>query len=110
MSVLQEIFRKRDAEEWLVKFHDAGIPAGPVHSVDQALNDPHTRARQAIVELEHSAVGLARSIATPIKMSGTPIQYRYPPPLLGEHTAAILAELEFSADDIRDLRNQRAIE
>ena len=110
VSVLQEIFRKRDAEDWLVRFHDAGIPAGPVHSVDEALNDPHTRARQAIVELEHPAVGLARSIATPIKMSATPIQYRYPPPLLGEHTAAILTELEFSADEIRDLRNQRAIE
>lgn len=110
VSALQGIFRKRDAEEWLVRFHEAGIPAGPVHSVDEALNDPHTRARQAIVELEHPAVGLARSIATPIKMSGTPIQYRYPPPLLGEHTAAILTELEFSANDIQDLRNQRAIE
>jgi crotonobetainyl-CoA:carnitine CoA-transferase CaiB-like acyl-CoA transferase len=62
-----------------------------------------------IVEIEHPLLGMARSIANPVKMSETPPAYRLPPPLLGEHTDAVLAELELNAAQIEELRRDGAI-
>ena len=106
IPTLQQVFRTRPAQEWLTRFRDAGIPAGPIHSVDEALKDPQTLARHTIVELDHPLLGIARSIANPIKMSTTPIDYRYPPPLLGEHSATILGEMELSAEEIKSLKQE----
>jgi crotonobetainyl-CoA:carnitine CoA-transferase CaiB-like acyl-CoA transferase len=103
---LERIFRARPIQDWLVRFREAEIPAGPVNTVDEALRDPQIFARHAIVEIEHPLIGLARSIANPIKMSATPVHYRYPPPLLGEHNAAILGELGLSPDEIASLQRE----
>jgi crotonobetainyl-CoA:carnitine CoA-transferase CaiB-like acyl-CoA transferase len=56
-----------------------------------------------IVQLEHPALGMARSIGNPIKFSETPVSYRLPPPLLGEHTAEILQSLGYSEEEARDV-------
>ncbi len=74
--------------------------------MDEALRDPQIFARHAIVEIEHPLIGLARSIANPIKMSATPVHYRYPPPLLGEHNAAILGELGLPPGEIASLQRE----
>jgi glutaryl-CoA transferase len=103
---LESIFRARPIQEWLVRFREAEIPAGPVNTVEEALRDPQTFARHAIVEIEHPSIGFARSIANPIKMSATPIHYRYPPPLLGEHNEAILDELGLSPGEIASLQRE----
>jgi glutaryl-CoA transferase len=109
IPALEKILVSRAAGEWLKKFREADIPAGPVHTVAEALSDPQTRARQAIVELEHPALGTVRSIANPVKMSATPVVYRLPPPLLGEHTEEILSEMGFSREKISSLRETGAI-
>jgi len=109
VPVLEKIFLTKPAEDWLKRFREAEIPAGPVQTVAEALNDPQTFARHAIVEIEHPSIGVARSIANPIKMSATPIHYRYPPPLLGEHNAAILGELGLSGDEIANLQREGII-
>jgi crotonobetainyl-CoA:carnitine CoA-transferase CaiB-like acyl-CoA transferase len=106
IPALERIFRARPIQDWLVRFREAEIPAGPVNTVDEALRDPQIFARHAIVEIEHPLIGFARSIANPIKMSATPIHYRYPPPLLGEHNAAILGELGLSPGEITSLQRE----
>jgi crotonobetainyl-CoA:carnitine CoA-transferase CaiB-like acyl-CoA transferase len=106
---LERIFRVRPIQDWLVRFREAEIPAGPVNTVDEALRDPQIFARHAIVEIEHPLIGLARSIANPIKMSATPIRYRYPPPLLGEHNAVILGEFGLPPDEIASLQREGAL-
>jgi len=106
IASLENIFRTRPVQDWLARFGEAKIPAGPVNTVEEALQDPQTLARHAIVEIEHPLIGVARSIANPIKMSATPIHYRYPPPLLGEHNATILGELGFAADEIPKLQRE----
>jgi len=63
--------------------------------------------RGAVVEIEHPAIGAVKSIANPVKLSGTPVVYRLPPPRLGEHTEAILAELGME-EEIRTARAQGA--
>ena len=64
--------------------------------------------RGAVVEIEHPAIGAAKSIANPVKLCGTPVVYRLPPPRLGEHTEAILAELGMEEEEIRTARAQGA--
>ncbi len=100
VPALQEILRTRPSQEWLEKFRGAEIPAGRINTVDEALNDPQTIARRMVVEIEHPLLGVARSIANPMKMSATPPSYRLPPPVLGEHTAAILKDLGLTAEEI----------
>ncbi len=100
VPALQKHFDRQTAPAWLEKLARAGIPAAPINGVPEALNDAQTLARGLIVQLEHPSLGEVRSIANPIKFSGTPVSYRLPPPLLGEHTGQILQELGFARDEL----------
>ena len=108
-SILQEFLAKCPARVWLEKLAAARIPAGPIQTVEEALTDPQTLARSTIVEIEHPEIGPARSIANPCRLAGTPPLYRYPPPLLGEHTAAVLQNLGYSPADIAAAQREAVI-
>ena len=98
---LQNIFSKQTAASWLHKLAAAEIPAAPINTVAEAASAAQTQARGLIVQLEHPAIGAAKSIANPIRLSSTPVTYRLPPPLLGEHTADILHSLGYSQNEVR---------
>ena len=104
VAQLDEIFRKQTATTWLERFLAAEIPAAPLQTVAEALADLQALARGAIVEIEHPAIGAAKSIANPVKLSGTPVVYRLPPPRLGEHTEIILREIGLEETEIRAAR------
>ena len=69
-------------------------------------DDAQTRARGLIVQLEHPAIGAAKSIANPIRFSNTPVSYRLPPPLLGEHSGTILQSLGYTADEVKSMASE----
>ena len=98
---LQTTFQQEPAAKWLEKFAAAEIPAGPINTVAEAFGDQQTSGRGLIVQLEHPTLGTAKSIANPIRFSSTPVSYRLPPPLLGEHTSAVLQGLGYSAEETR---------
>jgi len=100
VSLLQRRFESAPAAEWLARLCDADIPAAPIQSVSEALSDPQTLARNLIVEIEHPTLHVARSIANPVRLSEQPIVYRLPPPVLGEHSRAILLELGLGAAEL----------
>lgn len=101
VPLLQTIFQQKPATSWLEKFAAAEIPAGPINTVAEALNDQQTRGRGLIVQLEHPTIGTAKSLANPIRFSSTPVSYRLPPPLLGEHSSAVLQSLGYSPEEVR---------
>ncbi len=103
VSAIQAILETRPANEWVEALRAAEIPCGPINSAADALDDEQTRARGMIVEIEHPVVGIARSVGNPIALSETPVSYRKHPPLLGEHTDEVLAELGKSNSEIQDL-------
>jgi formyl-CoA transferase/CoA:oxalate CoA-transferase len=109
VSLLEQVFITRDAEFWLEQLRAADIPCGPINEVDETLNDPHLRARGMIVELPHPMVGLVRSLGNPVHLSDTPVSYRQPPPMLGQHTIQVLAELGYAEAEIERLAAAGAV-
>jgi len=103
IPLLQKMFDGQAANVWLELLAAAQIPAAPINSVEEAVNDAQTLARNMIVQLEHPALGMARSIGNPIKFSETPVSYRLPPPLLGEHTSEVLRKLGYSPEEAQEM-------
>jgi len=96
MALIEELeksFAKKTATAWIDILLAAGIPAGPILNYAQALENDHTRAREAVMEIEHPVEGRVKSIGFPVKLSETKQRVRLPPPLLGEHNEQILDEL-----------------
>jgi len=108
IPILQNAFRASPTQAWLEKLAKADIPAAPINTVSEAVNDTQTHARGLIVQIEHPAIGTAKSIANPIRFSNTPISYRLPPPLLGEHTGTILQSLGYTVDEVKSMASESA--
>jgi crotonobetainyl-CoA:carnitine CoA-transferase CaiB-like acyl-CoA transferase len=94
VALLQERVETQTAAHWLNELEVAGVPSGPVLTHDEVFTDPQILAREMVQEIEHPAAGLIRTLGNPIKMSRTKPAIRRPAPLLGEHTAEILAEID----------------
>jgi crotonobetainyl-CoA:carnitine CoA-transferase CaiB-like acyl-CoA transferase len=97
IPILQKVFNQKSACEWLERFATASIPAAKINGVSEALNDIQAKARGLVVQLEHPMLGIVKTIANPIRLSDTPVSYRFAPPFLGEHTNQILQSLGYSA-------------
>ncbi|HEY6967085.1 MAG TPA: CaiB/BaiF CoA-transferase family protein [Burkholderiales bacterium] len=108
--VIQEFFGKRSTAEWLERLEAAGVPNGPINDLAQVFEEPQVKARGVKIELEHKAAGKLPLVASPMRFSGTPLEYRLPPPLLGEHTEEVLRDLlGKSAAEIAQLRAGGAV-
>ncbi|MCG5261924.1 CoA transferase [Cupriavidus gilardii] len=100
LPAIAEILRTKPSAEWLAAFDEAGVPAGPVHSIGEALSHPQTLAREMVVEQQHPEAGPVKSLGLPIKLSETPARYVRPSPRLGEDTRALLAECGYGEAEI----------
>ncbi len=94
-AILAEIFATRPTPEWVKLLVDAGVPASPVNTVGQMVDDEHLRARDMVHMQRHPTAGDLRLLGLPVKLSGTPGGIRTPAPALGEHTRAVLETLGF---------------
>ena len=92
IAILERVLIEHEADYWLERLRAAEIPCGPINTLDETLNDPQIKHRGMIVELEHP-VGALKMLGSPLHLEGTPVSYRRRPPLRGEHTEEILAEL-----------------
>ncbi len=91
--------------QWVALLEEAGVPCGPINDLAQVFADPQVQARGLRVELSHPLAGTVPQVASPIRLSETPVQYRNAPPLLGEHTERVLGEmLGLSPERIAALR------
>ena len=110
IPLLQDVFRTREVQFWLRQIRNAGVACGPIQTVDEVFADPQVRARDMRVAMPHPTAGEVDVTGSPLKLSDTPVEYRLPPPLLGEHTEQILTTLlGYSAEDVERLRSEEVV-
>lgn len=108
-TALQAAFLTRDADHWIGAFQAAGVPVGPIKTVPEVLDDPHVRAREMVVEVDHPVIGRMKTLGVPVKLSETPGRVTRAAPTLGQHTDEVLAELGYSAAEIAELHAMKAV-
>lgn len=109
VALMNAVLRTKTRAEWQAAFDAAGVPAGPVHTVGEALTHPQTLARGMVVELDHPQAGATRALGCPIHFSATPAAVTRPAPLLGEHTRELLRECGYTDAQIDDFISKNAI-
>jgi crotonobetainyl-CoA:carnitine CoA-transferase CaiB-like acyl-CoA transferase len=108
--LLAEVLRQRSTREWVELLDGAGVPNGPINDIAQVFEEPQVKARGIRIELEHARGGKLPMVASPMRFSDTPLEYRLAPPLLGEHTEEVLRRLLGKGDaEIARLRADGAI-
>jgi crotonobetainyl-CoA:carnitine CoA-transferase CaiB-like acyl-CoA transferase len=109
LPLLREITRQQPTTAWLEALEKAGVPCGPINDIAGVFSDPHVLARGLRRDLPHHR-GTAPTVASPIRLSATPVEYRSAPPMLGQHTQEILQDvLELDEHDIARLQRDGVI-
>jgi len=103
IPLIEDVSSTRPARHWVEALERAGVPCGLLQTYDQVFNDPHLLSRGFFSDAPHSRLGPVKQIASPMRLSETPTRMVRAGPLLGEHSAEVLAELGYSRDEIGKL-------
>jgi len=96
--------------QWVAQLEAVGVPCGPINDLAQVFADPQVQARGLAMQLPHALAGLVPQVASPIRLSKTPVEYRNAPPLLGEHTRQVLEQvLGLKAATVEALRRSGVV-
>lgn len=110
IAVLGELFLAHDTDYWLESFTSCGVPAGPINDIGEIFSADYADERQLVRQLPHPLSGSVPTVANPVRFSKTPVEYRSAAPVLGQHSAKILAgELHYSPEKIAKLSQDGAI-
>ena len=107
--MIDRIISKMTRSETIALLTDVGIPAGPINTVGEILEDPHIQAREMVVQLTHPEYGPLRMLGIPIKLSDTPGAVENAPPRFGEHNREVLMKLGYTEEEIRGFAETGAI-
>jgi len=106
-DTLTPVMKSKTTAEWIDALEALKIGCGPINTLEQVFADPHVQAREMVVEMAHGSGEKVKVIANPVKLSATPPSYRSSPPVLGEHTKAVLTDvLKMSAGEIAALKDK----
>jgi formyl-CoA transferase len=107
---LNKTFAQKNVDNWLADLVKAGLPCGRINSIPEVFAHPQTQARDMILESDHASAGTVKLTGFPYKFSHTPAEIQKPPPMLGQHTEEVLTSmLDYSREDVDELRNKGAI-
>jgi formyl-CoA transferase len=110
IPVIAAEIAKRTSAEWMQNLEAVGVPCGPVNTIAQAFSHPQTQAREMLIDVPHAKIGQLKMAGSPLKLAGLTDPPRRPPPLLGEHTDEVLAEvLNLTQTEIGQLRERGAL-
>ncbi len=111
IAILEPLIAGRSCSEWLSALEASQVPCGPINTIDQVFADPQVLARKMKIAMDHPLTADPIDlIGSPFKLSDTPVAHRHPPPMLGQHTDAVLRDwLDLSAEEIAELRAAKAV-
>ena len=109
IRIIENIFSSKDEQEWLKILTDAGIPCGPIYTLDKLFADPQVLHRQMLQELNHPKAGKIKVTGLPTKFSLTPGEILSAPPTLGQHNKEILMNLGYNESEIEKMANDKII-
>ena len=89
---LMQLLKQQATDWWLTELNAVGVPCGPICNLDEVFDNPQIQAREMKITLDHEQLGKVPSVANPIKLSATPLQYTQAPPMLGQHTQVVLQD------------------
>ena len=98
IPLIAEIMRTRSKREWIEALEAVSVPCGPINNMKEVFEDPQVRHRELRVDMPHPLGGVAPLVASPMRLSETPVEYRHAPPLLGQHNEEILKGLLGKSD------------
>jgi len=104
--ILQEELLKKTSNEWIKIFDEKGLPCGPINSITEMHNDPHTLDRKMVIEVDNKKAGKSKAIGMPIKFSDTNANTEIGAPNFGQHTDEILIQFGYSVDQIKDYKDK----
>ena len=93
VPLLRQLTVQRTTAEWIALLEQANVPCGPINDLEQVFADAQVRARGLHIDIPHAAAGTVPTVASPLRLSKTPVQYRRGPPVLGADTSEVLASL-----------------
>jgi crotonobetainyl-CoA:carnitine CoA-transferase CaiB-like acyl-CoA transferase len=102
IPALRGLTTQRTTDDWIARLEAAGVPCGPINNLERVFRDPQVLARSVRIDMPHPVAGNVPLVASPIRLSDTPVEYRFAPPLLGEHTRDVLRDLLHLDDDALD--------
>lgn len=103
VSALSEIFLEKTKAEWIELLDSAGVPTGPINSIEEMLNNPQIIDRGMVRTVKHSTLGSIKTLGLPIRFSQTPSEFERGAPTLGEHTNEILSDIGYSSSELEAL-------
>jgi len=110
VPLLAEKFLAASTAHWLTMLSESNVPAGPINNIAEVFAEPYAEERQLVRKLQHAVAGDIPTVANPVRFSATPVQYKFAPPMLGEHTNEILRhELGYTQHAIEALAAAGAI-
>jgi formyl-CoA transferase len=110
VPLLEEMTRKKTKAEWIALLEKANVPCGPINNFQEVFENEQVKARDIQINVPHPTTGTMKLVASPMRLSKTPVEVRMAPPTLGQHTDEILRErLGLSAQDILLLRENGSI-
>ncbi|MCV4288908.1 CoA transferase [Pseudomonas capsici] len=105
IPLIRQVTVFKTTAQWVEALEGVGVPCGPINDLAQVFADPQVRARGLAIEMPHALGGSVAQVASPIRLSETPVEYRRAPPLLGEHTQEVLQNiLGLKAEEVMALR------
>ena len=109
VPLLAALMKQRSKTDWLAALEAAKVPCGAINDLHEVFADPQVQAREMTVALTHPLTSALRLVASPMKLSLTPVQYRSAPPLLGQHTDEVLGAAGWTAERLAQLRSRQVV-
>jgi crotonobetainyl-CoA:carnitine CoA-transferase CaiB-like acyl-CoA transferase len=109
LGLLTPLMQQHSVERWCELAQQEGFPCGPINTIDRVFRDPQVRAREMQIQMDSPSYGALDLVASPMRLSASPVSYRLAPPSLGQDTQDVLRELHYSDDEISTLRDSGVI-